>query len=144
MKLIVVSSRYSRTSRAYPDDKAYRRHWPSNPALTHMLIILSWLVASVQMVSFQVKVDSFHHAGSTLPLCDNRGCFCHGCCKPGYHSILFVAVFDQTWLKLNLVLCLQTLMWCVRKTRWRLRGRLLQSWCRTLLVFSLETAWRLS
>lgn len=55
MKLIVVSSRYSRTSRAYPDDKAYRRHWPSNPALTHMLIILSWLVASVQMVSFQVK-----------------------------------------------------------------------------------------
>lgn len=69
------------------------------------------------MVSFRVRVDSFHHASSTLPLCDNRDCFCHGCCKPGYHFILFIDVFDRTWIKLNLLLCLQTLMWCVRKTR---------------------------
>lgn len=87
MKLI------ERTSIADPDDKAYRRHWPTNTALTHMLIILSWLVASVQMVSFRVRVESFHHAGSTLPLCDNRDCFCHGGCKPGYHFIPFVDVF---------------------------------------------------
>lgn len=52
------------------------------------------------MVSFQVRVDSFHHAGSTLPLCDNRDCFCHGCCKPGYHSILFVNVSDLDVLNL--------------------------------------------
>lgn len=87
------------------DDKAYRRHWPTNTALTHMLIVLSWLAGSVQMVSFQVRVESFHHAGSTLPLCNNHGCFCHGCCKPRYHFILFVDAFVRAWLKLNLVLC---------------------------------------
>lgn len=65
---------------------------------SHMMIILSWLVGSVQMASGLVRAELFHHADSSLPLCDNLRCCCHSCCKLGYLFILFVDAFDQTRL----------------------------------------------